>query len=118
MKKLREILLLWPGTWGLPIAFLLWVASPVLLRMVDPTSATLDAGVLQFMLYAAIAMLLFNELVFMGIKFNFPSVFDFYKTEFQNAFKGLETWQKVKVLCALYLGLLLALVLLLMAIIT
>jgi hypothetical protein len=108
----KQVSQLWPGMYGVPFLLIAWILSPYFLRLLDSTAATFDAGVLQIYLYAAIGIVLFNDLSFLGIKMNFPVVFQFYKEEAGKAFKDLTSWQKIVTLVVLYLGLLLAFVLL------
>ncbi len=110
--KTKHMAMLWPELWSLPAALVLWFVSPHVIYFIDPMAATFDTGVLQIFIYAIVGLMLFNGVVFAGIKFNFPALFNWYKTDAGEAFKTLTPTVKVCILLALYLGLLLACVLL------
>jgi hypothetical protein len=112
MKHLKSFLKLWTEFWSIPLALVSWFLSPFLLRVIDPTAGAYDAGVFQVILFAMIAMLMFNGAVWLGIKFNFWTAFSYYQSKFHLDFNSLEPWQKIKILLLLYFGLLLSLVLL------
>lgn len=112
IKAVKKLFILWTELWSIPVALLIWFKSDVILRWADPTAGTYDAGILQCLLFGVIALLLGNGIAFLGIKFNFPSLFKFYENEAGENFNQLEPWQKIKTLLALYLGLLFAFALL------
>jgi hypothetical protein len=111
-KKILTIIKLWPEFFSIPMGLLLWVVSPWLLRSIDPVAGVFDSGVLQTFIFAIVGMLLFNGVVFGGIKANFPSLFEWYATSFKTEFKELTSWQKHLFLLLVYAVLCLALVLL------
>jgi hypothetical protein len=111
-KRVLNAIKLWPEFWSIPAAIVLWLKSPLLIRILDPVAAVFDSGILQVLIFAVIGILLFNGLVFGGIMANFKPVFDFYVREFPSKFKELTTWQKCLFLLGLYSVLLLAAVIL------
>lgn len=116
MNNLKRHLKLWPEWFSLPAGLLLWVASPYILQWYDPTAATFDAGVFQAIVFSIMCMLIGNGLAFMGILFNFKTLFEFYEFDLSVTFKNLTPWQKVLSLLLLYFGLLLVFSLFLIAI--
>jgi hypothetical protein len=114
MRKLLAILKEWKEElWGIPVAcLLLFVVGPKLIQWVDPTAGLYDAGIMQVILFAIIALLIYNGVAWLGIKQIFPEVFDYFQKEFATDFKNLEKCQKLKVSVLLYLAFLAALVVL------
>lgn len=104
-KNLFRFAQLWPEVFSVPIALLVWFASPYLIWMVDEQAATFDTGILQIIVYVIVAITAFNGVVFMGIKFNFPVVYEFYKGAAGESFNKLTDWQKICVLLILFIGL-------------
>lgn len=98
MRKLINYIKEWKEElWSIPAALLIFFLSPYALRLIDPTAGSYDAGVLQIILYAAVAMLIFNGLAWMGVKQVFPEIFRFFQEQFKNEFQKLTEWQRVKI---------------------
>ena len=98
MRKLIEHIKEWKEELlGIPVALLIFFFSPVVLRWIDPTAGAYDAGVLQIIIYATVALLIFNGLSWMGIKLVFPEVFHYFQNKFKTDFDKLTEWQKVKI---------------------
>ncbi len=104
---------LWPDVFGLPLALLVFILSPFVLRSIDSSAGAYDIGILQILLFGAMAMLALNSLVWLGIKLNFQPLFTYYTTLFAFDFLTLKPLQKICVLLSVYFGLLFALVALL-----
>lgn len=100
----------WHEVAGLIVAMLLWYFSPQLLRSVDQTAAVLDAGVLQLLLFAIIGILVGHFIVRMGMRFGWPTLDDYLKTEFKHDFNQISKWEKLKLSCAVFFCLLFAFV--------
>lgn len=96
----------WPEIYSLPLALVVWLVSPYAIWMVDPSAATFDSGILQIIVYVVVAITAFNGIVFLGIKLNFPVVYEFYKKTAGLAFDKLTEFQKICVLLFLYISLL------------
>jgi hypothetical protein len=105
-NTLKKFFKLWTEIWSIPLGLLLFWYSPHIIRFVDPTAGVFDLGILHKLLYAVVAILLGNGIAFLGIKFNFPSVFEFYKSESEPSafddFKSITPWQRLKLLAFLY----------------
>jgi glucan phosphoethanolaminetransferase (alkaline phosphatase superfamily) len=111
MRYLKEALRFiqrWPDLIGLPIALLIFFFSAPALRWLDPTAAVFDFGILQKLLLCTLAMLTINTAVFMGIKFNFPSVYDYYKKTLSTDLNHIRPWQRIQLFLWLYVSLFLA----------
>lgn len=112
MKKLLNIVKLWPEVWSIPAVLFLWWLSPVLVRQLDATAATFDSGVLQIFALAIIGTVLANGVVFAGIRFNWRWIFRHYAADrdsvsFTKDWEGLTPWQRVASSLSLFLGLML-----------
>jgi hypothetical protein len=102
MKKIVEFLKGIYAEWreeffSIPLALIIFFASPFMLRAVDPTAGVYDSGVLQIILFATICLLVFNGLAWMGVKQVFPEIFQYFQNAFKIDFKSLEPWQKIKI---------------------
>lgn len=104
-QSLKQFAQVWPEMFSIPLALVVWLVSPYVIYFLDSEAATFDSGILQVYAYVMVGMMVFNGLVFAGIKFNFPVVFEFYKTGAGKAFNELTQWQKILVLLILYVGL-------------
>jgi hypothetical protein len=116
MKKVINFFKLWPDWWSVPLTFLGWFFYPYLMHQVDPEAGFFDAGVLEVIVIAVLAIISFNAVAYMGVKFNWGIVFRYYADSFSNDFKTLTPWQKVKITLFVYSLYLLALVATLMRI--
>ena len=105
MKSLREYATLFA-------ALLLFFVSPHVLRWVDPTAGSYDAGVLQVIIMAILQFCVFQAFVWFTIKLIWPGVALYIQTSFNHDLKSLEKWQKVFLSLVLYLSLFLLLALL------
>lgn len=70
----------WPELIGLPIALAIFFITPILLRLIDPTTASFDPSILQAIAYAIVVVLVGNVVVFIGIKVNFPWLYEFWRS--------------------------------------
>lgn len=118
----------WHELISIPIAVVLWIFSPIFLRWIDPTAATFDAGVLQKILFAVIALFVCNGVVWLLIKLTFPRAYKFLDDKFEmllgnHAYQReelsdkeksyyLTSFQKCVLVLALYISLCLCFVLL------
>jgi len=116
MKKLLNIIKLWPELWSLPAVLLLWWLSPWLVLQLDSTAATFDSGILQIFALAIIGTVLANGVVFAGIRFNWRWLYRHYAGNSQISFSSdylkITPWQRVLLSLSLYLGLMLTFALL------
>ena len=87
---IRKILKEFTEIWAIPMLCVLFFLSPFILQYIDPTAGTWDWGVLQTPVVSAIIMLSFNMVAFMGLKYNFPTVYERYIRMVTNT---LSEWQ-------------------------
>lgn len=103
--KFKGFVRLWPETWGLPLAVIGLYYSYFLIWFIFPFAVPYPPESLQKFMFAGIAMLLYNALVWLGIKLNMFGMYDFYKNSFSTSFKRLRSWQKFTFLFVAYFGL-------------
>jgi hypothetical protein len=96
----------------LPLAFLLWFYSGDLLRLMDPTAATYDAGIFQNALYAVIVLLAFHAVVRAIMKMQWGTLDKHLDKYFETAFYKITPWERLKISLFVFFSLLFALVLL------
>lgn len=103
-KKVWKVIVDWNEFITIPIAFILWILSPLLLRMMDPTSAVYDAGIFQVILFTTIQMLFYNGIIWFILKITWPQLYHFLNDifEFTGDVKGLSTWEKVKIVLSIF----------------
>jgi hypothetical protein len=88
IQKAMTLFRRWNEFMVLPLALLLFIYSPSLLRMIDPTAAAFDLGVLQVILLGIIKVLFASGFAFLMLKFSFPSLYrvlDEYYDELSNS---------------------------------
>jgi len=102
MKKLIRFLVVWNEFLSIPLALLLWFYSPTLLRLFDPTAGVYDSAVLQQIIFAIIAVLIFHGLAWFLLKLTFPEIYRFLDDDFEEHFSNLQKWQKLKLSLLLF----------------
>ena len=94
------------------LAIVLAIASfflyPYVIRLIDPTAATYDAGVLQIIVISIIMLTIFQWATWRIVNGLWPALADYAKHFFNNDFKSLPSWQKIKVFLFVYFSLLAA----------
>ena len=85
---------------------------PHVIRLIDPTAATYDAGVLQIIVISIIMLTVFQWCAWRIINALWPDLAYFAKHTFTENFKSLTAWQKQKSFYVVYFSLLAALVML------
>jgi hypothetical protein len=85
---------------------------PYVIRLFDETAATYDAGVLQIPVVTIIMFTIFQWAVWQVVNNLWPELGKYFKNEFNNDFKSLEKWQRVKASLFVYFSLFAALVIL------
>jgi hypothetical protein len=90
----------WPELLGLPIALAIFFVSPILLRWFDPTTASFDPSILQALAYAIVVVLVMNVVVFIGIKVNFPWLYEFWQSCFEFEVLNRNQLSPIQKLCA------------------
>ena len=104
LKKIWKVIVDWNEFITVPLAFILWYLSPLLLRYIDPTSATYDAGIFQVIIFTTIQMLIYNGIVWFILKITWPKLFSFLDDIFENEgeIKSLSTWERVKMVLFIF----------------
>jgi hypothetical protein len=102
----KKWLSLWPDSLALPLALLgFWISIPVL-RWIDPTSGIFDTGIFQIVIVVAVILTALNALVFLGLEFNFPMIWDWYKKDIlKRDWLSIAPWQRLSFFFLLYFGL-------------
>ncbi|NPV12665.1 MAG: hypothetical protein HPY57_12840 [Ignavibacteria bacterium] len=98
MKNLIKFIKDWNEIITIPIAIILWFTLPYIIRLIDNTAAFYDAGVLQQIVYAIIAVLIFHGLAWILLKITFPKVYDYLDNTLEKKYDSyyLSEWEKVK----------------------
>ena len=107
-----KYLKVWRELFSIVVGLLLWSYSPLLLRRVDPTAATYDAGVFQIYLFAIIGLFILHGVVRILMKLIWPIPEEYLDHQFATDFKHIEPWQKLKLSTFIFFAFLLAAVLL------
>ena len=107
LKRIKETLFEFPEIVALPFCLVAFWLAPKLLRWIDPAYIELSVDVVQFNIYAAFSVLLANFMAFMGVRFNFKSLYKSYQLGFV---KASDFWQFFAVWATLFVGCLLALI--------
>jgi hypothetical protein len=102
----KKWLRLWPDSLALPVALIgFWLSIPIL-RWIDPTSGIFDTGIFQIVLVLAVILTAINALVFLGLEFNFPLIWDWYKKDIlKRDWLSIAPWQRLTFFFLLYFGL-------------
>lgn len=105
-SRFKAWLRLWPDSLALPVALIgFWISIPIL-RWIDPTSGIFDTGIFQIVLVLAVLLTAINALVFLGLEFNFPLIWDWYKKDIlKRDWLSLAPWQRLTFFFLLYFGL-------------
>ncbi len=107
-ETLSEQVVKWNEFYLAVLLVLLWPLVQFGIKVLDPTAYPFDAGVLHADYYAALKFALFYGFVWVGIKLNQPVIFEFFegsdKTQagFNDTFKALDPWQKLKAALAIW----------------
>ncbi|GAA5036645.1 hypothetical protein GCM10011506_30020 [Marivirga lumbricoides] len=112
LKWLWNYLKVWRELSSIVIALVLWVNSSWLLRKLDPTAATYDAGIFQMYLFAIIGLFLLHGIVRILMKLIWPTSDDYLDNQFAQDFKTITAWQKLKLSTSIFFAFLFAAVLL------
>ncbi len=101
-------LLAWPAAIG--VTLLLFFQSGPLLRLLDPTAAVLDAGLISVLLFALLATLVFGLAANLLLRLAAPSIARCRHELSDQTFQRLSPCQKICVCAGSYLGCLFAFV--------
>jgi hypothetical protein len=102
----------WSELLTLPTALVLWGYSDNLLRLLDPTAGTYDAGVFQLILFAILQLLALHGFVRLFMKLQWPTPDIHLDKYFAVDFESLTPPQRICVSLSVFFGLLFALILL------
>lgn len=102
---------------GIVVIVVVFLLFPQLSRLVDVTSAPIDAGALSAPVLAISALLIFKAITWWLIRSIWPVFREYSNEHFERNFKSLLSWQKVIIYLGFYLLLLYAFVFTLSAII-
>lgn len=104
--RFRAWIKLWPDFLALPLALLgFWLSIPIL-RWIDPTSGIFDTGIFQIIIVLAVLLTAINALIFLGVEFNFPMIWDWYKKDIlKRDWLAITPWQRFLLFLSLYFGL-------------
>ncbi len=96
---------------GVPLAIILFLLSPLLLRWIDPTAGVYDVGVFQIIILAVVTLLILSAIVWVLLWMGWRSLFDYFQHTFKTDFQTLAPWDRVRISSAFFLSYLLALAL-------
>jgi hypothetical protein len=102
-KSLRYLLQLYDGVWSIPLAFLLFFLAGYG-SYTYFGDALISTEYIQYIVLAALVMVVANFVVFMGLYFNFRTLQRMvYSAQIkQQALTDLSTWQKIVLYVGLY----------------
>jgi hypothetical protein len=101
----------------LGLMLLLFIKFSPIVRWLDFSAAPIDLGILSVVLVAAFSVLTFMQLSLWLLHRNWPVLAEYAEYYLSGTFKSLESWQKVSFYMVFFLGLLLAFVVTLMALV-
>lgn len=112
MQKIKQLLRTTSELWLIPLALVLFFSMPLALRIVDPTTAAFDPGILQAVVAAIVQLLFITGFVYLFMSIRFPTIFTYLDIILCEDFKKLSRQEKVRTSLGLFLALLAACVLL------
>lgn len=105
-KKILKFFASWSEIITIPLALILWYFSGTLLRLLDPTAATYDAGIFQIILFAIIQFFIFSGVIWIFMKITFPEVYkyldDVLGSHLEPQNDKMTQWEKSKVVLWLF----------------
>ncbi len=113
IKHIKTWLQLWDGVWSIPLAIAAFVSLGIAGQLVFGEGfAFYDPSIVQAGFLAAALLILFNLVTWLGLWFNFRTVFKYYRIYSKQDFKKLQPWQRIASLLFLYIFYFAALVML------
>lgn len=112
---MTEFMRRWNELITLPIAIMLWYASPYFFRWIDPTAGAYDIGVLQALLIATVALFFGKPVVLLIMRISAPDVYKVLDDFLSRNKDNISRWERGKFALWYYSIHLLAWVLLVMA---
>lgn len=96
---------------------ILFFIAPYILRMIDPTTASFDPGILHTIFAVLVMYAIYQAITWSITKTLWPAIGDYMKIGFfNNDFKSLKPLQKVLISLGLYFAILLSFILITIAI--
>lgn len=113
-KQIHDWVKLWPDVLLLVAGIALFILTAPIFSWMAGMIGGPESGLLNNFIIVAIEISLINALIFLGVKFNFPIIFDWYKKPhtLPNDWFNLSPWQRFLTFLVLYTSLFLAGVLL------
>jgi hypothetical protein len=87
---------------ALIVAFVVFFTSPFLLRMLDPTAGTYDAGVLQVMIIGVVQFAVFQAITWSIVKNIWPAIGMYMKNYFNSDFLNLTPCKRIYISLFVY----------------
>jgi hypothetical protein len=78
MKKVDYLLKLFNELIGLPVALLIYLVTPSLLRLIDPTSGEFDTGQLAVLSFGIIKVIMASLVAWAGYRLNLPVMYQYF----------------------------------------
>jgi hypothetical protein len=100
----------YPEVFTIPLTFAIWLLSAGVLRLIDPTAAIFDAGVLQIPLFAILLLYVFLSVTWITMGLLFSTARNYLKKELKSNFYYLSKWEKIKYSSAVFFLLFLSLI--------
>jgi len=97
LQKIWKTIINWNEFITIPLGLILWYISPLLLRMLDPTSAVYDAGIFQVIIFTTIQFLIYHGVVWLLLKITWPKMYNFLDDVFEGEVRDITTWERVKI---------------------
>jgi hypothetical protein len=101
-EKIKDWFALWPDAWAIPMALVGLYASYYVIAWLDPTAGKFDIGIMQAIIIGSVTIVVINTLAFLGIEFNFPVFWNYYKKQIKEDFLNLSPCVRLLAFLALY----------------
>lgn len=95
-KKLKYFLSLLDFIWSVPLAYIFFIVYGIVgEHFFGEGFGFYDPSFFQAALYAVLTLVLFNGVAFVGLWFNFRTVFRYYTTQSKKDYESLSPLQKI-----------------------
>ena len=112
-SKLKTLFRSYPELASIAVMLALWFTLPLVLRLIDPTAGTFDAGFLQIPVFAILLGLIFLSISWILLRLVFGMIYTYLiSKEYESDFENLSKWQKITLSYSLFFSLFAAFVLL------
>ncbi|MGM0587070.1 MAG: hypothetical protein ACQETE_01530 [Bacteroidota bacterium] len=99
-----------------PVTIFLWWLSDPLIRLIDPTAATFDMGLIQAIIIAFVFMVVIRGLNWLMLLINFPGLYSYIDEQLEEEFCDLPKTTRVRYALSFYFGSMLLMALLTIAV--